>query len=144
VIIDKIKSDMMSARKERNSVEVTMLSTLLAELVNIGKSNGDRQTTDDESISYMKKVSIRNKETIELMTDVIKSDKLKTENDYMDRFIPKLVPFDEIKKVVDSLVDDNDLTMKDMGMIMKSLKQTFHGNYEGKEASKYVKEKLAH
>ena len=48
-ILNTIKNDNVTARKSRDIITSSLLSTLYAEAVNVGKNDGNRETSDKET-----------------------------------------------------------------------------------------------
>ena len=54
-ILNTIKNDNVTARKSRDIITSSLLSTLYAEAVNVGKNDGNRETSDKETLAVIKK-----------------------------------------------------------------------------------------
>jgi len=54
-MINELKKAMMKAKMERDTVKSNLLSTLIAEVAMVGKNDGNRATTDQETINIIKK-----------------------------------------------------------------------------------------
>ena len=66
------------------------------------------------------------------------------EKEVLDRYLPKTLSEDELTKVVEELIEKNGFTtMKDMGNVMKILKETYPNQYDGKLASTIIRNKLS-
>jgi len=143
-MLQKIKGDLNSARKAKADT-VAMISTIYSELAMIGKNGGNRETTDDEVVTYCKKSIGNNNETIKVANEE-KGSKLKEENRYLEQFVPQEASESEVKEFVDSLVGDlsaDKRNMKSMGMVMGKLEGKFGNALNGGVASRIVKEALA-
>ena len=55
MILEKIKNASLAARKAKEALAATLLTTLYSEAVNVGKNNGNRDTTDAEAVAVVKK-----------------------------------------------------------------------------------------
>lgn len=62
-LIEQITRDSIDARKAKDSVKGTFLTTLLSECLKIGKDDGNRMTTDQEVVAVLKKWIKNNDET---------------------------------------------------------------------------------
>lgn len=128
-IVNNIKADLFSARKARDSVTVISLSTLLGEVVKVGKDSGNRETTDQEAIAVVKKF-------VEGLNDVISrtaSSEALIERELIEKYIPSQLTRDEIYSILCSE------TGKSLGEMMKVLKERYAGRYDGKLASEIAK-----
>lgn len=137
-IIDNIKKDQLSARKSKNTVESTLLTTLLAESVIVGKNQG-RETTDQETVAVIKKFVKNINEYISAVkgNDNETLNKLKTELDILSRYLPPQLTEDEMSVIVSNLISD-DPTLN-VGSIMKVMKERYDGRYDGKTLSSVAK-----
>lgn len=140
-LLQKIKADQLLARKTKD-VSVSLLTTLLGEATSIGKNSGNRETTDDEVFSIIKKFIKCLDEMIEFSKDVnldIYTSSL-LERDILLQYLPKQLSSDELRSYIEAISNELGLTKKsDMGQLMATIKTRLMGNYDGKEASIFVK-----
>lgn len=151
MIVDYIKELNNSSRKMRNIVASDLLSTLYSEVVNVGKNNGNRETTDKEALTVVKKFL----DGVQFTLDHIKDDTtteryLKAKNEgiilsgIIEKFQPKQLTTEELTDIIVSVVATlTDKSPKQMGYVMKVIKDTYDGQYNGSDASKIVKEVLS-
>jgi len=135
--MEQIKRDQLEFRKQRQSVEVSVLTTLIGEASAIGKNNGNRETTDAEVIALVKKFLDNNIATIKLLAiDNTQVDVLNTENAALQVYLPKQMSEQEIR---DALATCS----KELGKIMGHFKKAFPGMYDGTLVSRLAKEYVA-
>jgi len=144
MLIDIIKDQQVQARRDRDADLAQLLTTFYSEAAMIGKNDGGRDTTDNEVIALAKKFINNAKE---VMDNLDATDVRYTNADYeigtLSNYLPTQLSEQEIRSAVEVIIDAKDLsTMKDMGVIMKELKSTFDGQYDGKVASQIIKELL--
>jgi len=126
-IKEEILADRLTAMKAKDTLGKTVLSTLLGELDRINKN-----PSDDEIIKVIKKMMENN-----LLTNC------SNENEYLKKYLPHIMNEEEIKEVIKSYIEKNDLKdQKSIGLIMKYLKDNYNNQYDGTIASKVVKEIL--
>lgn len=70
MLIVKIKHDQLVARKNRDQIESTLLTTLIGEADMVGKNNGNRDPFDEEVISVVKKFLKGVNETIAIPREI--------------------------------------------------------------------------
>lgn len=134
-----INKNLTEQRKAKNSVAVTVISTIKGELQRI--SDGKPENLSDAEI--VKKL----RSMVESIEETIKhagvSDKLIEEREIINCYLPQMMSEQEIKDCIDAFVYDlgDNPKPQDIGKIMKSLKQ-FSSVMDMKIASSYVKEKL--
>ena len=152
-MISTIKALSLQARKERNAKKAALYSTLLGEAQMVGKNNGNRESTDGEVIAVIKKMLANTKEMLDLVANVqvmqldeqarIKIDDTANELEWLASLLPTQITGDALVSEIDIAIASVGATsIKQMGQVMKILKEKFDGQYDGTEASKLIKEKL--
>lgn len=149
-ILYVIKEDNINSRKLRDSVKSSLLSTLYSEALNVGKNDGNRETTDKETLAVIKKFLdgvLFTIETLQFNSDdkilvaIREKDILST---YIEKFQPKQLTTEELTDIISGIAATlTDKSPKQMGFVMKKLKDSYDGMYQGNEASKIVKEILS-
>lgn len=145
-LLEKIKADSLTARKERNSKKSALLTTLYSEANIIGINDGHRDTTDAEVVQVVKKFIKGIDETlnapgrsITLEAEGHKFD-IYAEKGWLQAYLPTQMGEDELRKIIKNMAIDNpDISM---GTVMSGLKQAYAGQYDGQLASKIAKELL--
>jgi len=132
MLIDKIKEDMITAKKLGHKNKGSLLNTLYAEASAIGKNNGNRATTDAEVIAVIKKFLKNLEETLKSIP-LTKQGPFLEEVDILNQYLPKQLSKEELTDIIKAL------DTKNMGDIMKHLKDNYMGLYDGKVASEIVK-----
>lgn len=149
-ILSIIKEDSTNSRKLRDSVKSSLLSTLYSEALNVGKNDGNRETTDKETLAVIKKFLdgvLFTIETLQFNSDdkilvAIREKDILTE--YIEKFQPKQLTIEELTDIISGIAATlTDKSPKQMGFVMKKLKDSYDGMYQGNEASKIVKEILS-
>ena len=134
MLIEKIKADLLSARKARNSALSTFLTTIFAEAAAIGKDAGNRATTDIEVVTYLKKIKRKYAEFFDKLSDTDKQ-KVEFEISIIDQYLPASLTEEQIKSIIDTL-KLNGLKLPE---IMAHFKNNYAGQYEGSIVSKLAK-----
>ena len=65
--------------------------------------------------------------------------KNKDESLILENYLPKNLNYEETKNIIDEILSNNDYTKRDMGKIMKELKERFGMRIDLKLASDYLK-----
>jgi hypothetical protein len=143
-LLDTIKAAQLQARKVRNPVATALLTTLIGEAVNVGKSNGNRDTTDSEVMAVIKKFIANATETMAAVKDLPQEvTKAMTEIAILQSFLPQQLSAMDLEAAIDaSIVLNSAVSIKDMGKVMKSLKEKYDGQFDGGAASAIIKKKL--
>ena len=74
MLLGELRKMMMKAKLEKDTVKGNLLSTLVAEAVMVGKNDGNRETTDAETIAMIKKFLKNVNETLALMEEMGKDN----------------------------------------------------------------------
>lgn len=144
-ILNAIREKSIEARKLGDRLASSLLVTLLSEVSMVGKNAG-RETTDAEAVAVVKKFINNNRETlgIVLHLDQTRADLIANEIAILEQFLPKQLTADELEVEARKIVIElNVSTPRDMGTVMKVLKERFDGTYDAKSASDIVKKLLA-
>jgi uncharacterized protein YqeY len=143
-ILEQIKSAQLNARRVRDHEATSLLTTLLGDAAMVGKNNGNRDSTDSEVIAVIKKFINNAEETLKLISDEHQINKYRAEIAILKKFLPTQLDETELSNVISALIVENNFTnIKDMGKLMKVLKEKHDGTYNGSVASELVKQKLA-
>jgi len=138
--IEKLKNDIAIARKEKNTNKLSLLTTLLSEISMIGKNKGNRETTNDEATAVVKKFIKGCQETIVFCEKLNKdASKAKEELALFEQYIEKQMTVEELETVIKDIFKEFDIKeKKQMGQVMKTLKERHNGLYDGKVASDII------
>jgi uncharacterized protein YqeY len=144
MLIEQIRQDQLQARKDRAAF-APVLTTLLGEAVMIGKSAGNRETTDDEVIAVIQKFIKNARETIATLNtgkyqaDTWGSNKTKEltlEVDVLSKYLPKQLSSEQLLEIFNAqFASGVEKTPKSKGVLMKFLKDNYANQYDGKEAA---------
>ena len=145
MLINKIKSDALIARKARKTDTATLLTTLYSEASMIGKNAGNRESTDQEVLQVIERFI---KNANEIQTILLKNNKntcnIVSEIKVLSKYLPQKMSYNELENVVRDIVE----ALKDInsevqiGKVMSVLKNSYGGTYDGKIASEIVKKEL--
>ena len=144
-MIDKIKSDLVSAMKEQDKFKVSVLR-MLKSAIKDEEINKKTELTDDEVLNVIKRqVKVRTSSLeeykkynrLDLVNDLTK------EIDILKSYLPKELSVDEINKIIDEQFNLlKPTSIKDMGKVIKSISSIVGTRADMGEVSKIVKEKL--
>ena len=140
-LLETIKKDQFEARKSKEALKATLLTTLFAEASMKGK-NANRDTTDEETVQVIQKFLKGVNETIGYLekgggdnTEALAT--ANAEKAILEAYLPKMASADEIRAAVAALKADG---ATNIGEIMKLLKLQFGSALDGKLASQLAKE----
>jgi hypothetical protein len=144
-ILAYIKKDQLQARKNRNSVATSLLTTLIGALDT--KSAGtNADLSDAEVIAEIKKFLKNAQETRGHLeaSDVdvsLQLEEINREIEILMGYLPVQLNEGALKIAIDRILQDLG-EKSNVGTVMKLLKAKYDGQYDGALASKLVKEAL--
>ena len=148
-LLTEIKTKQLQARKDRDPLSSSILTTLIGEAEMVGK-NHNRQSTDDEVRAVIKKFIKNNDEVIKvtsakihLETNAQKNKTVHSENLILRGLLPPQLTGEQLREIIGKLI----LAAKqpNVGIILKGLKEALGNSYDydGAEASLIAKELLS-
>lgn len=136
-IIGQLKNKTLQLRKEQNK-KAQFAAYILSEVESIGKNNGNRETTDDEAVRYLRKFIDKNKKLLEDYKDPEAIAKILEENKLFEDLLPKMKSNEEISAFLDDYFG-NEKPHK--GEAMKAVKSEFGSKVDMKQVNKLISEK---
>jgi uncharacterized protein YqeY len=146
-LLAQIKKDNLVARKERDAIRSTLLTTLIGEAEMVGKNAGNRESTDDEVSAVIRKFIKNNDETTGILakeTTVSAANTVATlaiEKALLVGYLPKQLTEAELEREVAEI--SASLTSPNVGAVMKELRARHGNNYDGKTASSLAAKYIA-
>jgi uncharacterized protein YqeY len=142
-LFTQIKADQLAARKAKDGLKATLLTTLIGELTAIGKNDGNREVTDADVVKLVKKFLDGVNETIELLSKTADLDggavrffNLMQEKRHLTVYMPQQMDEAKLTEVLTGLVAE---VGPNLGKLMGLLKARYAGQYDGGMASKIAK-----
>lgn len=124
---EKIHSDLKNAMINKDNHRKDLLRVLIGEINREGK-----ELSDERIIKIIKKMS----ENALIMNNQL-------EIDILSEYLPKMLTEQEIDIIISEFIMNNNITdIKQMGLIMKFLKDKYGTLIDGKIANSIIKEKL--
>lgn len=145
-LVQKIEADFKEALKSKNAEKVSCLRLLKAALKNRAiEIRGE--LADGETVKVLSSLAKQRRESIEQFQKAGRDDlvqKEKRELDWIQGYLPKALPCEEIEKLADEAIRETGAAGPgDMGKVMKALMPKVTGRADGKEVSGVVQKKLA-
>lgn len=131
-ILDDLRKAALVARRDGGKLSA-FYSFVISEIVNIGKNKGNRETTEEEALSVLKKLIDKAKSNLALVKDEANIQKFTQEIKNLEVFIPAMATDDDILLHLNELWQDmgaiyeidRSVEFKNKGMIAKYLKDKF-------------------
>lgn len=132
----QIKNDQLDARKNKNGIASSVLTTLIGEAGAVGKKERNGDPTDSEVTATIKKF-IKNID--ELLTHSPGNFQAIGEKAILVRYLPKQLTETEIRHILtENAFDFSD--KKITGIVMALFKANYEGQYDAKIVSQLIKE----
>ena len=142
-LFEQIKADQLAARKAKDGLKATLLTTLIGELTAIGKNDGNREVVDADVVKLVKKFLDGVNETIKLMPDATNVDgsadryvNLLKEQSYLTAYMPQQMDEAKLTEVLCELVPESG---PNLGKLLGLLKARYAGQYDGAMAATIAK-----
>ena len=143
--IEKIKFDMHSSMKSRDELDTKVLRVLLAKLKETQINRG-KKLTEQDCLSVIKTLVKQRKEAAEIYKKANRTDlaeKENSENKILRRYLPKMLTENEIKKIVEKIIKENNIkNISQIGMAMPLIMKTGGGAIDGKIANQILRDIL--
>jgi len=142
---DKISHDIKEAMKSKDSVRLSALRMILAELVNKEKEKGI-PVTPEQAVQVLQSMIRKRKDAIEQFRAAGRNDlaeKEAAEIGVIEAYLPAQLSEEAVRAhVVEAIAQLNATSPKDMGKVMGMLTKKLAGSVSGSVLSSIVKEEL--
>ena len=143
----RIKSEIISGMKEKNSEKVLALRTLDSNIKNIAITNLHKDgPTEEDVLQGLSQIIKRGTDSAEQFQKGNREDLVKIELFQVNlakSFLPKQMTREELKEKISANISLNfpgTLSQKDFGKLMKSFGEMFRGLTDNKTISEVIKE----
>ncbi|MDP8232702.1 MAG: GatB/YqeY domain-containing protein [Candidatus Zophobacter franzmannii] len=145
-MINRFSDEIKQAMRNKDKKRLLVLRSLKSALMNL-KVELMQEPSDEQSLDVIFKAVKSREQAIELYEKAERmelADIEKAEILIIQEFLPQMLTEDELKAEVDQACVELDAnSMKDMGKVMKHLKEKFGSRADGKALSNFVRAKLA-
>lgn len=146
MIAQTIKDQIKEAMKARDSVRLSTLKMLSAELHNATIDNHG-ELTEEQEIAVVKKEAKKRRDAIEAYEKAGSPDRAESERQeltILQEFLPAEMSDEDLEKAVSEvIVETNASSMADIGKVMSSVMAKTNGQADGSRVSAMVREKLS-
>lgn len=142
MILEKLKVDLNTALKSKDSVRVLVLRSLISEMKNaeIASRPQGKELTEEDYIKVTTKEAKKHRESIEIFSQAGRDDlvqKEQAELEIINEYLPETMGEDAIKKIAENIIKENPNAQ--FGEVMKLVMQQTKGKADGKLVSETVK-----
>jgi uncharacterized protein YqeY len=139
---ERLQSDLKAAMKARDSVRLMTIRGILAEITRVEKETR-HEATDAEIVTVLKRERARRDEAIGFARQGNRQElvnQYEAEAKVLDGYIPAAAGEDEVRAAIDSQIKAG---ARQIGPIMKALRDQFGTRLDGKMASELIKSALS-
>ena len=139
---NRLKSDLTSARKDRDKLRTLVLSTILADVHN-REIELRAELSDDQTIKVLSRGIKQRKDAASQMRAAGRDELAREEEaqlTVLSEYLPEGMSEDEVRALVRAGIEDG---VDQMGMLMGRVMPQIAGRYDGKEANRIVREELS-
>ncbi|MCY4321346.1 MAG: GatB/YqeY domain-containing protein [Bdellovibrionaceae bacterium] len=144
---EKILEELSASMKQRDKAKVKILRFINSAIKNKEIEIRPKDLTDEHVISVLKKQIKQINESLEHYKKAGYSDQVKEEEfqiSVLKSYLPEGLSSEELKKVVIEVIAETKAnSIKDMGVVMKTVMAKTKGLAEGKILSQMVREELS-
>ena len=146
----KLKDELIIAMKDKNQLRVSTLRMVNASIKDLEISQRTNTQTDEISdndiIDILVKMVKQRKEAADTYKQGNRDDLSKKELDeikIIEEFLPKQLSEDEVIKIIESLISENNISdISGMGLLMSEIKKKYSGQLDLGLASKIIKDRI--
>jgi hypothetical protein len=138
---NRLRSDLTSARKDRDKLRTLVLSTILSDVHNREIELGT-ELSDDQTIKVLSRGIKQRKDAASQMRAAGRDELASVEEaqlTVLSEYLPEGMSEDEVRALVRAAIEDG---VDQMGMLMGRVMPQIGGRYDGKEANRIVREEL--
>jgi uncharacterized protein YqeY len=138
---NRLRSDLISARKDRDKLRTLVLSTILADVHNREIELG-AELSDDQTVKVLSRGIKQRKDAASQMRAAGRDELASVEEaqlTVLSEYLPEGMSEDEVRALVRAAIEDG---VDQMGMLMGRVMPQIGGRYDGKEANRIVREEL--
>lgn len=148
MLLQKIKDARMVARKAHDTAASSLLTTLVGEAEMIGKSAGNRESTDAEVLQVLRKFEknmLENFNIFETRGMFEDLEVVEFELKLVRQFLPVKLTNLQVEKDIGTIMQAQGLAreQKSMGVVVKELKAKYGDQFDGQQTSTIFKRMMA-
>lgn len=144
----KLQADLVSAMKNRQENTVAALRSLKTAIMEVKTApNGKKDLEDNDIVGIIQKLVKQRKESMDIYSAAGRhelADKEQQEMFVLMNYLPKMLSEDELSAAINTIITEVGATeIKQMGLVMKTLKERYPNQFDGGTASKIIKSALS-
>ena len=149
---ERLHSDVILHMKDRNKVALTTVRNVLGEIETREKSGKTPVELNDSQItSLLQKEAAKRRDTARIYTEAGEGERAAAEiaeAEVIEEYLPKPLTAAEVEAIVDQAIGDLkadgvELSLRQLGAVMKPVTAKVAGRFDGKAVSEIVRRRLA-
>ena len=143
---EKLLEDMKVSMRDKNIIRKNVIQMVRAAILQVEKDK-QIELNDDQILEIIAKESKKRKDSL---PDYEKSGRedlisqVKEEIEILAEYLPKPLSKDELEKIIDEVINGTGASsIKEMGIVMKKVKEKVGAAADGKTINEIVKQELA-
>ncbi|SFD55397.1 hypothetical protein SAMN05216238_102185 [Lentibacillus persicus] len=146
-LIDQLNQDMKQAMKNKEKDRLAVIRMVKASMQNESIKLGNKNLSEDEELTVLSRELKQRKDSLQEFKAAGRDDlvdKLQTEIDVIEGYMPRQLTDDELEQVVKSTIKEVDASSKqDMGKVMSAIMPKIKGKADGARINKLVQKHLS-
>lgn len=142
---EKLLEDMKISMRDKNVVRKNVIQMVRAAILQVEKDK-QIELTDEQIIDVIAKESKKRKDSLEDYEKSGREELIKQINEEIEilaEYLPKPLSKEELEKIIEEVIKNiSATTIKEMGLVMKAVKEKVGAAADGKTINEIVKEKL--
>ncbi|GAA4036399.1 GatB/YqeY domain-containing protein [Arthrobacter methylotrophus] len=148
----RLHDDVVVHMKDRNKTALTTVRNVLGEIETREKSGKTPIELDDTQVTaLLQKEAAKRRDTARIYTEAGELERAAAEvaeAEVIEAYLPKMLTPDEVEAIVDEAIaalkaSGQELTIRQMGVVMKPVTAKVAGRFDGKAVSDIVRTRLA-
>ena len=143
---EKINNDLKEAMKNKDSFRLGVIR-MIKGAMQLAKPNPREELTDEDVVKVISKQIKMRKDAISQFEEAGRTDlaeQNKKEIEILEAYMPEQLSEEEINKIIDKVFEEvKPTSMKDIGMIMKSISPLVKGKADMSLVNQLIKERLS-
>ncbi|KAD3632983.1 glutamyl-tRNA amidotransferase [Arthrobacter yangruifuii] len=149
---EQLQADMKTHMKSGNRTALTTVRNVLGEITTREKSGKTPVELDDaQVVSLLQKEAAKRRDTARIYTEAGEADRAASEvaeAEIIEAYLPAPLTREDVEAIVDGALAElraggAELSMRQMGQVMKPVTAKVAGRFDGKAVSEIVRSRLA-
>ncbi|WP_409297606.1 GatB/YqeY domain-containing protein [Peribacillus sp. SCS-26] len=146
-LLERLNNDMKQAMKNKEKDKLSVIRMLKAAIQNEAIKHNRSELTEEEELTVLSRELKQRKDSLQEFEKAGRqdlADKLLTEIDYVEVYLPEQLSGDEVSEIVKQTISETGASSKaDMGKVMAAVMPKVKGKADGSLVNKLVLQHLS-